>query len=427
MKTTIKFTKVLGILILILQQAFAQVACPIDAINFDEYKLMETGKEYCLSKDLEINSLNIPSGAKLTLLPGIKLTVTGGTHQVYGDLKLHDFASIEIRGSLSHGNRKNSEITLGKGAYLSITGSWVAFNGKINLSDFAIVQICATFTNHSSGAYVNYIGENDYDAYFINKASVSGNGYNILSESPEVIWITTDGVAHLSSGQAKHSGAYGNESYKYWPNGLSSDWNNCQKIEIIYENRPDFLRPNFKPLPITLESFIAREKDSSILLEWETAKEEYNQGFAIQRSGDGKTWEDISFVNSKSENGNSNYKLHYRFVDSNPYNGKNYYRLKQMDFNGDFEYSQVRQIVFVNASEKLSIYPNPAKSYIIINGLIESTKLYIINQNGQVVYSQKVDIGNKRIDLSQFATGMYTVIVENDNGTRQNKKILITK
>src|SRR5690606_24463115 len=92
-------------------------------------------------------------------------------------------------------------------------------------------------------------------------------------------------------------------------------------------------------LPIVLDYFTAQTTPSnSILVEWGTVSEKENDFFTLERSADGKTFEIITTVEGA---GNSNQKLQYSFEDHRSSVGMNYYRLKQTDYNGDFEYFKI--------------------------------------------------------------------------------------
>lgn len=96
------------------------------------------------------------------------------------------------------------------------------------------------------------------------------------------------------------------------------------------------------PLPVELLYFDGRlNKNKKVDLTWATASEINNDYFNIERSQDGKNWETIDRVEGA---GNSNQKLNYQTKDSNPYEGVSYYRLKQTDFDGSFEYSNIVSI-----------------------------------------------------------------------------------
>lgn len=120
------------------------------------------------------------------------------------------------------------------------------------------------------------------------------------------------------------------------------------------------------PLPVELSTFVASVIGNKVSLRWSTASELNNYGFEIQRSiknsassGD-ENWKTIGFVKGS---GNSTILSNYSFVDQNPSIGKNFYRLKQIDFTGDFEYSNVIEVEFNNLNlSDFTLnqnYPNP--------------------------------------------------------------------
>ncbi|HAS44438.1 MAG TPA: hypothetical protein DCS93_28425 [Microscillaceae bacterium] len=125
-------------------------------------------------------------------------------------------------------------------------------------------------------------------------------------------------------------------------------------------------------LPVTLGAFEAtRQDEKTVLVRWQTLSEFKNAGFEVQRSENGVDFEILGFVDGA---GDSKVKLNYRFVD-NQATRSAYYRLKQIDFDGEFKYSPV---VFVQGSDlqKISIYPNPFTRELKLDfGSTQPTKL----------------------------------------------------
>ena len=118
------------------------------------------------------------------------------------------------------------------------------------------------------------------------------------------------------------------------------------------------------PLPIKLLEFNAEaNQESLVALSWTTASELNNDFFTIERSRDGVDYE---VMLDTAGAGTSNQILHYNAIDDAPYEGLSYYRLKQTDYDGKYEYSK---LVAVNISKpgQLSIYPNPAKDHIKVD------------------------------------------------------------
>lgn len=179
-------------------------------------------------------------------------------------------------------------------------------------------------------------------------------------------------------------------------------------------------------LPVTLVSFNAFKKGEEALLEWATASEQNNKGFAIERSNDGVNWMNIGFVASSTINGNSNTKTDYSFIDNAPLNGVNYYRLKQIDFDNKIEYSPIRTVSFKNQNS-IHIYPNPVRNNLTIAGLADAEQIRIVNASGQVVYHIKATTSTINISTEHFSEGLYYVQVVNADGKISSHKFIKIK
>ena len=97
----------------------------------------------------------------------------------------------------------------------------------------------------------------------------------------------------------------------------------------------------FIPIPVELISFTAKSNGKEIILNWSTATELNNLGFEIQRSSEGNEFFTIGFVEG---HGTTTEQQTYSYIDKNLGNGKNFYRLKQVDYDGSYEYSDVVEV-----------------------------------------------------------------------------------
>lgn len=170
---------------------------------------------------------------------------------------------------------------------------------------------------------------------------------------------------------------------------------------------PNFITVSAIVLDVELSNFSAKKIDNNVVLNWSTSSEINNARFEIEKSANGKEFEVIGRVEGK---GNSSEVIDYRFVDKNPFSGINYYRLKQMDFDGSSTYSDVVSIIF-NENIEAKIYPNPLINQLklTIDKQLFGT-IRITNINGQIVYTQQQIIDNTtEIDLSNLLNGMYYV------------------
>ncbi len=111
-------------------------------------------------------------------------------------------------------------------------------------------------------------------------------------------------------------------------------------------------------LPIQLSSFEATNRRTSTLLSFTTATEKNNAYFAIERSSDGRTFTSIGEVKCA---GTSLTQQDYTYTDEKPLRGTNFYRLKQVDFDGQFSYSPVVSVVFGKVGNVV-LYPTPTTS-----------------------------------------------------------------
>lgn len=163
------------------------------------------------------------------------------------------------------------------------------------------------------------------------------------------------------------------------------------------------------PLPIRLLSFKVSIHNQKIVLHWQTAMEHNNKGVGIEQSSDGKVWEHIGYVKSKAKYGNSNRSLKYTYSVEPPLIGMNYFRLKQLDYDGQYEYSAIRSVYFSDV-ESISVYPNPAINYFNICGLSGGESITIYDNRGRLVRNFTVfHSGSQKISIAELPVGHYII------------------
>ncbi|SDG29776.1 Por secretion system C-terminal sorting domain-containing protein [Dyadobacter soli] len=182
---------------------------------------------------------------------------------------------------------------------------------------------------------------------------------------------------------------------------------------------------NETALPVTLVRFDAVRKGNSALLSWNTSEESANEGFEIQRGALGTSWQTIGFVNGQTKDGNSNALLHYTFSDETPMAGKNYYRLKQVDWNGSSHLSRIAVLDFSADGRGLVLYPNPVAAGALTLDLPESGMLEvkIYNLFGTQVKAYKQS--SRVLDLKGLPSGKYVVKIVSSNGRIYEKTFII--
>ncbi len=176
-------------------------------------------------------------------------------------------------------------------------------------------------------------------------------------------------------------------------------------------------------LPVDLLSFTVSGSGNMVKLEWTASAEHNNKGFEIERSIDCSTWKKISFVHSRAQHSSSNVKTDYSFTDDAPLSGKVFYRLKQVDFDGRYEYSDVRWVIS-GGNNNIQVYPNPAKTHINITGLEKNEIIEMYDLTGRKVKSFKNNSTAAIISLHDVSEGVYYLHITGAEGTRKLKSFI---
>jgi hypothetical protein len=169
----------------------------------------------------------------------------------------------------------------------------------------------------------------------------------------------------------------------------------------------------FSPLPVSLISFKASVSAcTSIRLNWITASEANNKGFDVEYSTDGNQFTKIVFVEAKPNSGNGNT---YDYFFNSGGNSHNYFRLKQLDINGQFSYSSIVSVKNNCNGNLVTIFPNPVKNTFSVNGLANYPhNIKLFNGNG-IILSNWTNSTQTNFDISGFRKGMYILNVDGKN------------
>ena len=224
--------------------------------------------------------------------------------------------------------------------------------------------------------------------------------------------------------------------YVNWINASSSPPNPLAKMTIFHDNAHNAWDSTYSlayglhvyewmlqfrrgpgTLSVTgLDFNVSKKLNEEVSLKWKTEAENNNRGFAIERSMDGITFDSVGFVNSVSNAGQG---AAYSFNDIFPGNGKNYYRLKLINFNAEIHYSAVRNIEVENL-HALKIFPNPVKDILNIRVRfpLHNSRIKIINARGQLVSLFNLNTNNNvGINVKHLQPGLYTGEVINGSSS----------
>ncbi len=169
-------------------------------------------------------------------------------------------------------------------------------------------------------------------------------------------------------------------------------------------------------LPVTLMNFKATTKECYTDINWQTANEQNNQGFYIERSRNGEAFIPIAF---KAGMGNSAQITSYRFKDMTTENGQNFYRLRQINYDGISSYSNTVHVMNNCSESEVAIYPNPVTNTLSIKSTYNvNSSICIYNTYGQKVKEWNNKIPLQNYNVSDLSSGLYTVIINQNKRTK---------
>lgn len=388
------------------------------------------GNDYTLT----VNNLSIETDFTLTIENHITLIVNGTTLTNGGVIDVKDSASILF----------NNNVTMsGAGATL-------------NLAPIATIDIVGTFTFTGGVNILNIGGLLTMDDLI---ASGGQQQLNILP-SGEVVVRNNSSFSESATFDINNNGAFtvgGNMTVSGGANGTIDGNLNVSGTLLLqnnvaltgtgnvtasiydgtgtifgsdittlsdgttYTNSGSNTAVPVSTLPISLISFNGFATENNVQLTWTTATEENNNYFTLERSTDGTQFEIIGTINGA---GNSTNQLDYSFTDDNPLIGTTYYRLKQTDFDGQFEYFNVVSVNYYYNAD-FQVYPNPARNEITVDfgGSTASSTIQILNLTGQVVKTISTFQAQQNIDISDLVPGNYLLTIT--NGTHPLVKHLV--
>lgn len=361
-------------------------------------------------------------------------------------------SSVTVSNSLnlSNGNLNTGSNTVTLGTSVTNVGSLTSANGKIlgNLNRWLsnsipnIFPVGPTTSEYTPVILSNVVGSGTFSVNAIDGIHPNATGPDFL----QMYWKLTNGginsadleFHYLQNDVVGDEESY--ELYKYngsWLPVSPFNLNTSTNIASIsgVSSFSDWTLGIDNPLPVELSSFTANVIGKSVKLKWQTATEINNYGFDIERcalSNKNESWEKIGFVNGS---GNSNSPKDYSFEDKNVTAGKYQYRLKQIDNDGQFEYSKVIETLLSKPTE-FSLeqnFPNPFNPTTTIRFSIPEAvhiKITIFNLLGQeiaVLVDEIRESGSHSVDFnaSQLNSGIYIYKIESGSFIQTRKMTLI--
>lgn len=292
------------------------------------------------------------------------------------------------------------------------------FNGSIHTK---LMPRVTTVTDADSGSYTGvkvrvYFSQAEIDSTIVSGAKKSG-------------WFKFEGDASAARADVNSDGLLNpNRTVEIVPSGSGVE-DGVSYVE--FDNVTTFSSfiyvstTNETALPVRLVRFDATKKGSSALLTWETAQESGNKGFEIQRGAGNSNWQTIGFVGGQTEDGNSNTLLHYNFADETPLTGKNYYRLKQVDWDGSSAYSRIVVVDFQAEGKDMLLYPNPVAGGAVTLDLPESGTIAVRIYNLSGIQVKAFKQSSRVLDVKGLSSGKYVLKTVTEDGKVYEKTFMI--
>ncbi|GAB5527676.1 MAG: hypothetical protein Roseis2KO_55480 [Roseivirga sp.] len=192
--------------------------------------------------------------------------------------------------------------------------------------------------------------------------------------------------------------------------GNYAQWNDGGGTAVVYGNYANCTPTDTDFLPVSLISYNAKAGHDYVDLRWETAEEIDNSHFTIYKSQDGKDWKELEMIAGK---GTTLERQLYTYRDMNPYRGRSYYRLKQIDFNGTYEFFEILSVILESTDTEPEIFPNPVNDQFTIRSHDAIESISIISSTGNT-YSVKNRLHEallSQFDISHLPPGVYTVLI----------------
>lgn len=180
------------------------------------------------------------------------------------------------------------------------------------------------------------------------------------------------------------------------------------------------------PLPVTFSSFTLSRNNAAVAVKWETATEINNSGFSIERNINGN-WESVTFIRSQANGGNSSSRLSYEYTDINNSKSVSQYRIKQVDIDGQFKYSEIRAIRGTEQDARTMVFPNPSSNGTVNVVFADASvrDIMLVDMAGRTV-KQWNAYSNNSLQVNNLVPGMYTLrSFDRETATQQVQKIVI--
>lgn len=381
--------------------------------NYGKYTEMDLAELIIFQRalnDAEHNILNNALSAKYDIPVSVNDLYTGDLNS-NGDYD-YDVIGIGKESDGDHQFSKSAGIEIASNTGLDNVGDYLFAGHKVKSNSIVdtggVASVDKTwervwyFSQTDAGNALNINLTFDFNEADLNTTinTTDPNNFHLITKTPGGNW----------TGQVQGASSISGEKIIF--NDVSIVDGNLYTLGIV--------DPDGNTLPVELVTFDARQQEKNVILEWTTASELNNNYFEVQHAQNGKDYQKVGIVEG---NGNSNQLINYQFKHKDPENSQNYYRIKQVDFDGDnefhgpvvvyFDSEETVQVLNLDNYLKINLNKSPGKLQV---------KLYDIN--GKLRFKKETSGNNVVIPTAKLNSGIYIVQL-NSGEHRIRKKIYI--
>ena len=326
---------------------------------------------------------------------------TGGMNLVYADNSCQPITSI----------------TTANGNTLGTTTTTLYINPSLTSHVSRYVDVAPA--NNLPATIKLYFLQSEFDAYNVNAAA---NSLPLLPANPTDPAVNNIIIEQYhggpASGNSGPGGVYDANNKTIISTNITKTWNAANQYWEISFPVTSFSGHFLKaaivtPLALRLGTINAVNTGKSNLVTWTTVHEDAGDYFDLERSSNGKDFVQLGTIRAHGAGS-------YNYTDIDPFTRINYYRLKMIEANGNFLYSQVVTANVARGELALEVYPNPAKDVLIIktNGNASTAQIIITDVAGHEVRRINMQHAEEQVDITTFAQGVYFVKYTEDVHTK---------
>lgn len=295
------------------------------------------------------------------------------------------------------------------------------------------VYACGTDAgvNHPIAYYKIVSGTNKWSAFSVTGFPITpGMRGKALTYGPDTVFVAADNVVYYLTGN--YSSATWQTGYTY-PTGTQINMLYYDELLVGIETGL-YRQKGTGILPVELASFNSFISSSNVTLNWKTIGEKNNSGFEIERMSTYEDWKKIGFVKGS---GSASHEITYTYSDNNLATGTYSYRIKQIDYNGNYKYYYLSNEVIIGVPNKFALeqnYPNPFNPVTKINFQLpenSNVKLYVYDVTGrtvaELISGKYYTAGYHTIEFnaSSLSSGVYFYKLTTENNSSIKKMMLI--